>query len=394
MSEHRKKIYLLTISLLMLSSVAISFYLLHHHILVNYSYTLQSGLCSVHAKLNCDAAAKSSFSTFLGVPISLWGLGLYIVMFSWTLLIFKDPKSKNYLLYLLFLVFLGSVFYSVALGLISWLIIKVLCPFCIALYVVNATTFFLAFMILRNSLNIASFTHSIKMFLKSKTFVFSIVLFGVFVALGLYYKKMWPYQNPNSVLFYNTYPKQLDTQNTDYFSKGDLNSPVRMDIFTDFQCPFCQKAHHEIDALLEKTGLTNKVVVFYHHFPLDKKCNPHMGERILHEDACEASRFFKAVEGHNDSDEIFKSIFEVTLEKSGEPFKKKVSKIVKSFQIPESVFDKMATTEIKKNLQKEITEALSWKIKETPSVFINGYFVPYKISSSEDFFRKIIEREL
>jgi len=53
------------------------------------------------------------------------------------------------------------------------------------------------------------------------------------------------------------------------FYRGDINAPVRLVEFSDFQCPYCGRHVQQTEPLLsEKYVATGKVVAFFRHFPL------------------------------------------------------------------------------------------------------------------------------
>lgn len=50
---------------------------------------------------------------------------------------------------------------------------------------------------------------------------------------------------------------------------GSLNSPVRLEIFSDFECPACREYYlGTIKKILEEYSSKDKVCVIYHEFPL------------------------------------------------------------------------------------------------------------------------------
>lgn len=67
----------------------------------------------------------------------------------------------------------------------------------------------------------------------------------------------------------------------DFYLSGKPGAPVRLDIFSDFQCPSCRVFYLEtIRPLMKEYGQDNKVYVLYHDFPLKG-----------HKYALEASRY-------------------------------------------------------------------------------------------------------
>jgi uncharacterized membrane protein len=59
--------------LLTLVAIGIHTYLTLHYYDLNYGAGSADSICNINAKLNCDAVAASSYSTFLKTPLALWG---------------------------------------------------------------------------------------------------------------------------------------------------------------------------------------------------------------------------------------------------------------------------------------------------------------------------------
>lgn len=51
---------------------------------------------------------------------------------------------------------------------------------------------------------------------------------------------------------------------------GSLNSPIKLEVFSDFQCPSCRELYLEtIRQVLKEFSSKNQVCVIYHEFPLN-----------------------------------------------------------------------------------------------------------------------------
>ncbi|MCZ7586864.1 MAG: thioredoxin domain-containing protein [Deltaproteobacteria bacterium] len=81
-----------------------------------------------------------------------------------------------------------------------------------------------------------------------------------------------------------------------------------MEEFTDFECPFCKKAHGVLMDLVVKSD--GAVRVTHRDFPLDMSCNPAI-DRPFHEHACEAAMFARCAAAQDRfwpmSDKLFTS---------------------------------------------------------------------------------------
>jgi len=65
---------------------------------------------------------------------------------------------------------------------------------------------------------------------------------------------------------------------------GSLNSPIRLEVFSDFQCPACRELYlNTIRQVLQEYSSKDKVCVIYHEYPLS-----------IHQYAREAARYSEA----------------------------------------------------------------------------------------------------
>ncbi len=65
------------------------------------------------------------------------------------------------------------------------------------------------------------------------------------------------------------------------------DAPLRITLFSDFQCPFCKILGHEIQKLAGR--YRGKLNIRYLFFPLDHKCNPQVKSE-MHPYACAGAR--------------------------------------------------------------------------------------------------------
>ena len=94
------------LTLLPLIGLALSIELCVVYYNANFVVDAQPSICAISEGMDCDGVAKTSYSQFLGVPLSLWGVFLYLFFLFMTyvdkiqnikgfgiLKVFKNPLS-------------------------------------------------------------------------------------------------------------------------------------------------------------------------------------------------------------------------------------------------------------------------------------------------------------
>ena len=102
----------------------------------------------------------------------------------------------------------------------------------------------------------------------------SIVIAGIAIGAGLYLSGGGPTKMVNNVNNPGAQEPIADTTNKiDAVSEkdhyvGNLNAPVKIVEYSDFECPFCKKFHATLEAVTKKYG--DQVVWIYRQFPLEQ----------------------------------------------------------------------------------------------------------------------------
>jgi protein-disulfide isomerase len=79
-------------------------------------------------------------------------------------------------------------------------------------------------------------------------------------------------------------PAQSPDQTTGQILGGSLKSPIRVEVFSDFQCPACHDLYlYTIKQVLQEYSSKDKVCVIYHEFPL--QMHPHSREAARYSEA-------------------------------------------------------------------------------------------------------------
>ncbi|MHC4427938.1 MAG: DsbA family protein [Planctomycetota bacterium] len=155
---------------------------------------------------------------------------------------------------------------------------------------------------------------------------------------------------------------------TGRYLDGPENAAIRLVIFSDYQCPDCQRIEQQArDVLAQRDDVSFSAK----HFPLCMDCNPNVAQN-KHPNACWAARAVEAA-GILRGDEGFMEMHHWLFDRSGfftnADLKAGLAEMgydVRQFQTV------MQGPETLARIQADIEEAVSLGVHYTPMVFING----------------------
>ncbi|MFO1519231.1 MAG: thioredoxin domain-containing protein [bacterium] len=291
--------------LLALIGLGVSVYLTTKHFQVLIKGGLQKpSFCNFNEHFDCDSILMSDYAT-LG-PFPLGGLGL--VYFFYLTLAFLYARiawdSAKSVLAIPFLSTLPSLLFAAYLGYVSSFILKSYCIFCVSLYLVCIAVFLLlrSFMEIPFS-QIGNFmwNYLSRLFGKKAplgfnpafvgNLLFAVVVLGLglFVLYGNEKKYASDYEDFDHKayldFFYVQKPVSIDPTGRPLW--GRAGAPVTIIEFSDFECPFCQRAAVNLKPRLKEH--LKDIAFYFFNYPLDRSCNPYM-MRDLHEYACTAAK--------------------------------------------------------------------------------------------------------
>lgn len=156
---------------------------------------------------------------------------------------------------------------------------------------------------------------------------------------------------------------------------GNPNAPVTLVKFSDYQCPFCARAHDSfVDKIVSDPALKDKVKVVFKHFPLS-----------FHKAARPASKAALAAgeQGHDCFWEMTKKLYAGQKELTDENFKKWAGEITcrpKHDAAPQKMNAQKFWTDYTTkdaNYEKMIKDdwelGNKYRVRGTPSFFLNGW---------------------
>ena len=159
--------------------------------------------------------------------------------------------------------------------------------------------------------------------------------------------------------------------------RGNPTAPVTIVEFSDFQCPFCQRAHSTIKALLTKYD--GRVKLAYRDFPLR---DIHPNAQI----AAEASRC-AAEQGK------FWEYHDLLFSNPGQLDAPSLKVMALSLQLDGEQFDScLASGKFRPSIDADLQAGARAGVNGTPGFFINGIFLSGSLPIEE--FEKVIDGEL
>ena len=406
MTIGRKRVCVALVTVLILSVIGavIAFELTDVYKRARLDPDFQS-FCAVSEGMNCETVALSDYSTLAGVPVSVWATAGYFFAFFLALVaLLKTATGFGRG----FLVVLGLVFLvaSVALVYIMAVSIESFCVLCLALDAVNVGIFAMAIIAVKipgDRLGATVARDFTTIFASPATAALVICGAAVIMAGGYFYgrgigaldegESMGPGGGPNPMEELDSPENWADALNdrgdeqcgpdghhqnakglqmgvTDEGHQwvGGLNPVLEIQEFTDYECPYCRKAHLMLRKLISK--YPGKIKVFHRHYPLSNKCNRAIGAEG-HKRACELSaisvcagkqgRFWEM------NDFLFQHAKEIRSSKlAGIDIAKRLELDLDEFTC---CMDDSATMDA---IKKDVEDGIGLTLKGTPAFLIDG----------------------
>lgn len=264
------------------AGIALSADLLRLHVNVHTDPHYHS-YCAMSERVNCETVAASDHAVVLFLPLAVWGLLGYLMMGGlaiWSLR--ARQRSESWPFGYLLCLSLFSTIASLALFLLSHFAIHSLCIVCMATYLVNILLLAVSAIELRRIKHglLSATTSDLRETLKQP--VPPLVYFGGFSGVVLLLSLAMP---TYWIVEKEAGPGGLTVGHT---SQGHpwigAKSPVLEIVeYSDYQCPYCSRAHSTLRKLVAKHA--DRVRLVHRNYPLDQACNPSV-KRPFHVYAC------------------------------------------------------------------------------------------------------------
>lgn len=361
--------------------LAFAIYLEWEHYLT-WTVPAHAAICDFSEGLSCTAVARSEYAVFpptpWGIPVAFWGILGYLLFAGvalWAWFSGKDRPAAA----LLGILSGFSVVTSAALGLISELWIGTICPFCAATYLVNGLLFVLALLVLRQ-LGFTSSLRSLGQLLREDRRAWfllggagTLVMAAVFALHPRYWNGQahdseplaLPAPAPSASATCVDCGPQTGVTAEGHWWIGARNPQVTVEEFSDYQCPFCARAHQEVRVLLASHPGVVRLV--HRHFPLDSKCNP-LIQGPFHDAAC----YYAALATCAGEQRAFWAVNDYLFQHGHDPNPVKPEQLAAKFGLDRARLEGCLKERAWASLKKDLEKGIELDIKGTPTFVING----------------------
>ena len=328
--------------------------------------------CNISEGMNCDAVAASKYADFLGVPISVWGLEYFVAIAALVVgCRLRWIPVRRWDAIVLWFGLIG-VPVTIVLAWIAAYLIKSMCIMCMLVYSINA-----ALVLVVGVPHIRSLKSFLGTGIEELGALLKVSVFRVLAAFVVVYAVSQVFWIPKvmgrslpddrgSLAVRHYEPGRWLGLEASGKTLGPKDAPIVIEEFTDFECPFCSRAHDIVLKVVEK--YPGQIHLIHRDFPLDHKCNS-LVSGPFHEQACAAARYgqcaakqelfwpYEALLFHNQRNLELRSMMN---------FARQVGLDVARFEAC------LESEEIEAALKQDIAEGLKRQIPGTPATYING----------------------
>jgi len=376
----------ITLTLIALALAVSGYLLFRHFALSDLSARVGPDFCSAVFGAGCDKALRSPWAVQMGLPLAGWGLVCHgtlaaLLLLGWSMGDAFRFEATVAALVIALAAALGSVVLFVAMvsGLAPF------CPLCAVIHAINLTLVFPLKRLTGGPMgDISRAVVAAGRYLvggatpdptAAKWKIVGFLVAGL-VAVVIY---QWvyvevavqarstggPFDPAEAVALFESSPqKEIPLAAADP-RLGPADAPVRMVVFSDFQCPGCTRLSRTIPALAKL--FDGKLQIIFKHFPLDSTCNP-LVKKALHPGACHAAL---AAEAARDQGKFW--AFHDALFMPRSEGKVTLKSMAKHLGLDADRFEAHGGSEgARAKVRADIDLGISLGVDGTPSVFING----------------------
>ncbi len=335
----------------------------------NYNPYAFPSFCNINGFVDCDGVAQTSKAVFLGVPLTYWGLFLYMFVlmllhvdklkkykFLWFLNVFKNPLS--------YISVLGVVSFliSITLACISIFQIKKICLLCFVTYFINlaigiiSTDFSNGGLLKSIKDSFFDFIEGVKNY--TKPFIIAMLIIASFLT---YTTCEMPFASKKQSIKHYMFMKK-NPYKTSGNVLGNPSGKYIVHLYTDFKCPVCFSYNIMLQKLVKEN---NEIMIYHHNLPLDIKYNKYL-TRQIHDGSGEMAKYAIAAENQGKYWDMANELFENPPENYND-----VINIAKKINLNLEQFEKdIVSKETDLKLSVEIDSAIKRGVDGTPTIIV------------------------
>jgi len=334
--------------------------------------------CGSSGAMNCHLVTGSSWGSFLGVPLALWGVLGYVVVLALSLLARQSSEWAGHAMTAIFSLALLLVAADVALFGLMAFVIRAFCLFCLATYAVNLALLLLAASALehpwpralgRLGAAVGALIPSAQR--QAAWLFWGIVVVGVLGVAGVHAATLFVSRGTlgsmqRQLREFITKQPRVSVEVTGDPMLGTAGASLQIVEFSDFFCPACQRAS-KLNRIIMSNHRRDAVFVFK-HYPLDMSCNAQIS-RMVHPGACQVAAASECVHLQGKFWPFHDLVFEGGPKYNAANLEGDVRRLgidVAQFNACMSSGDGMAA------VQRDIAEAGKAGVTSTPTYVING----------------------
>jgi uncharacterized membrane protein/2-hydroxychromene-2-carboxylate isomerase len=314
----------------------------------------ERSFCAINAAFDCDRVATSRWSVVLGLPVATWGgLGYLTAALLAGLGLARRRPHATWPRGLLFLVAAAATLASAALAVVSELVIGSLCLLCAAGWAIAVALLVAAWRACRPAGVRASIGADLAVLRAhaGRTAAVGLAALVLLLVAVRAYPRYWdrPARAPAGATAGGT-------------TAGGTRSGVVVE-YSDYDCPFCAKAHFETKELL---ATLPRVKLVRRHFPLDPDCNVAV-KRAVHPGACDLARAGICGEAQGRFAELDDALF------AGQGKREPLEVVAARVGLEVAAFRAcLASPATEARLQEDISSAVAAGLKATPTYVVDG----------------------
>ena len=369
------------LALLSLIGLALAIELCVVYYNANFVIDAKPSICEINDLIDCSGAARTSYSQFLGIPLSLWGVCLYLFFLFMT---FAD-KMQN-------IKFLGigvfSFLVSMILGVISIFKINAVCIFCFMTYLIDLLIAVTAktkgvsvISEIKTSFN--DFIEAVKV--PRYAFWFSLlVLLGISAVTYTSLSNDLAPQIKRQKMLKEALKQDLEGVEMNGNTLGAPDAELVIEEYMDFNCGGCFMAQLYLHRAVKEF---ENIKIIQHNLPLDSECNSRIEKGGGHKNSCLKSRYALAAAKQNKYWQISQILFEPDVQEE-----KQIIGAARLLDIDIKKLKEDAHSEaVKKELEKSIQNAQDKGVDGTPSLQI-GMKQMLGVGTYPEFVKAIAEQ--